>query len=630
MSLVGMAIIGAVGLSGAWFYSQNGIQREDLSRASLCRDIAENVQRQIRSNGTQSRIFRTPADGANLSLNDPDWHQNKNRFNVGNAGLNPGGVTSEVGTLTDSRTRWPNVQLLNGFPDAIPPYSSNAPLLIQGSINSLLDILNTWPSICNASPDYRGLQLQSSGPLRALVPKEKMDNDKYTVSASMKIQPYNRYTGSLVSCPSPGTPYLLRPPAKFDPPSAVHMAMISFDQPGYNRHYKVDEGLEVEVFVTLKAKPMNRDTASEVTEQEIKCSAKSQYQYDAYKRQPPAPGLAVVNAAGTATYTITANPADFDPGTQMICQEWHRFVPTDMDGLVAMARNPGAAAYQKVVSQWRPCKSIPFCERAPISATEDIQAGTVTMTYPTDPSCEAGLTVRVFDIAGNLSDDRIQTVYGGTVYPTSEPGRPIESEASGSSETPGGYRVGNLEFLTHEAAARAAELMGKRIEIVGIVIDPQDARIERLAQNIQATVVGLDATQAQANAAIANGQAVAGANQPGTTGTSGETGAQIGNVGNAIGGVDSAIGAANGNLNAANAVLSGLGPLGQSPAVEIARAQAQALVDKTVQEIAKLEVEKAKLEALKAELERQKAEQERKEQEERERREREEDDDDTT
>ncbi len=597
----------------AVFSMKNKASSSILTTSKICRDTARNIINKIQSNGVQAKIFRGPIDRASVKLNDQGWHR-------GDLSFNPEGVQSEFGSLFAAR--WPSKKIMT-WSNSQKHFKMQTPLLIQSSINSLLSIHNSLGN--KACLTAKGVSLNRENGLEELEPMQ-LDN-KHIITASLKIRSFDLNSGVFKAC-SPKL--LMRPYAMTEPPPSSGQGITDFGS------FKVDRGLEVEVFVSAKSNDPNKE------DQVFDCSVKERFQYDRQKSRPKNP---IISFTGQRL-EVSLPRSRFEPGTQVACRASSSIHDNHLNRAHRSIALAGTATPIGSMG-WEPCDQLKLCGRL---GTVSVNRGAakITVEYNLPPNCMAQVEAVAFDVVGNLSSSVSYSVFDpvcvgpGCVAPPTPcvgpgcpepppvcegrgcpppvcvgrgcvppPPRPDPCTGpctitdpdpivgtNGEVDDDGGYRVGDLIFRSAVSADRAAAISGLDIIEInnprGAVDSRMDFASNGLGQAVQgASAAGVSLASAGAAAAGA-GAALASATGNGSAAAAGTAAASAGaSAANAQTAANSARASANlaaAGLQNAMRNAASLGVVGEALVL-----QAQAAVDAAEEDA--LEAERLAIEA---------------------------------
>ena len=478
--IIASAIISTVVVSSLSLQKQLAHSSQSVvGTYDICREAAQNTLQIIRSNGTNAKVFKAPIDNTNLNLRDSRWHS-------GALDFNPEGVQYEYGLTNAFRDhRWPNESLIRWTGGG--NYRSNAPRLIQSSMNALSTVYSANSGVCT---NAEGLPLTPTGPLSGWAPPAVIDNNN--IQASIRIRPVNLRTGNVMNC-SP--PIWTRPYATIEPPEAVANGIINLSG------YTPDRGFEVEVFVVAR-----HNDGQEI--KETNCSVKDRFQYDRQHTAPLAPDVSF--SGGTLRISL---PDDrFAPGSQAVCRAHSNTLHSNL----ASQGIFGASQFSttNTISRsggWTACNQMRICGRMPTSSNTNSSQTSLNVRYNIPDDCVVQVEVRTMDVVGNLSFVSSANIYDGTVSTG------VYQPSNGSSGGPsGGWSVNGMEFETAQAAQRASAMTGIGMVAIDVVTNPADLNMNRLASGFSgaanAVTNATNAAMSAAGAAAVAGSALSSAN----------------------------------------------------------------------------------------------------------------------
>jgi hypothetical protein len=465
--IIASAIISTVVISSM-------VQQKQLAHSSqsavgtydICREAAKNTLQMIRSNGANAKVFKAPIDNTDLNLRDTRWHS-------GSMAFNPEGVQSEFGLSEVFRNvRWPNQSLIRWTGGG--NFQSNAPRLIQSSMNALSTVYNSNPQVCS---NLEGLPLLPTGNLREWAPPAIIDNNN--IAASIRIRPVNLRTGNVINC---APPFWTRPYASIESPEAVGNQII--DLSGYTP----DRGYEVEVFVQTRL-----NNGQEI--KESKCSVKDRFQYDRQHTAPLPPDVSVTGG----TLRISLPEDRFAPGSQVVCRAHSNTLHSNLaaQGLFGASQFSVTNTIDRR-GGWTACNQLRICGGMPTSSNTNTDHTSLNVRYNIPNDCVIQVEVRTMDVVGNLSFVSTANVYDGTVSTG------VYRPSNSSSGPTGGYSVNGMEFNTVQAAQKASAMTGIGMISIDVVTNPADLNMNRLASGFNNAA---NAVNTAAGAAVAAGAA---------------------------------------------------------------------------------------------------------------------------
>lgn len=464
-----LALGGLIMVVAPYMLGSNKSNHENLVISQVCRESAQNIMAAIQSNGVQTKAFRVPIGRESLFLDDSKWHEGKYLFNKE-------GVQSEEGSFSRlGGTRWPHKKVIY-WSKGIEDFKVNTPLLIQSSVNALLSVYNSSEGF--ACHNEKGISLTKKNGLAKLLPQNL--NENFNVTASLRIRPYNRETGEVLSCIKD---LKIRPYALAEPPSAQREKIIDFGD------YRPDRGLEAEVFVRVQGVTRGRgEVEADSLPKFFDCSLKDRFQFGVYSVKPKQPEVSV----SASEIKISIPPEDHDPGTHVACRTQYSIFGGSGDSFGVIRSSQ---------STWLPCDRLDICGVVK-DGTVDQARGEITYKGSVPSKCLFNIYARTFDVAGNLSSSTGGvTCYGSSCSRT--PMTPFTPTIDPSdSDTGTGYSVGGVEFETKQAAEIAAKHTDFKVMEIGDIPVGKDAEMKSFDSNINQS---LDTT-ASVNAQNANVQ----------------------------------------------------------------------------------------------------------------------------
>ncbi len=498
--------------------------RKGLVPQQNCRDIAQNIMNEIRSNGMQTRVYRAPIRSTSVLFSNTNWQTDGGAFN-----LNPNGVIAEhgVGAPLMSR-RFPNQRIMQ-WNSSLGRYNTQSPLLIFSSMNMLQSIYNSFSNQACILP--QGLAIQPSNGLGALLDNPTMADYAtagYSVQAFLRIRPYNLNTEQILPCQNN---LRIRPYGNVEPPQSDALNITNLTQ-----NYRADRGFEVDVYVSLNKPASQNDNESLI----VTCTNKSKFQFD---RQPATITPPLINVTNFGTQ-ISLAPG-FRPGTFMACQYTYS------------TYNSGSYSFsQQENSSWVPCEQVRICGSASgFSITDNQTTVEFSSNANIASTCMMGVRAIAFDSIGNTSGISSQGFF-------QNPG-PLSS--GGNTGGGQGYEVAGAQFGSYSAAQQAASLTGQSIQSINQnVTTTNDAQMNGFSNNMANATAATNAAQA----------AVGSLGPPGNTVSSASS--SVSSAQAAVGSAQAAVSAANAATASAASMTSSMGAVKDAATQAAADAKAAA------------------------------------------------------
>ena len=532
-------------------------QKNNLMAPSFCRDISQNILAQIRSNGMQTKVYRSPAQQNSVRYTDTSWRGSDNPYDS----INPGGVESEHGIGPALETvRWPN-ELAMQWNSANDYFVPNSPPLMYSSMNVLQAVNNAFANQACTQP--QGIPINASTGLEPLLPQSTIDmyaEAGYFVAASIKTQPFRVSDETLLPCDGN---LRLRPFGEEEPPRSDSQGLtanlqadgsINNGHPNLGNTYQANLGLKTEDFVTVD----HIDPAARDGQDRRLCSSSEKFQYDRVVSNIPVPTIDTSGDLQIQLASPTGAPRRRLTGIFMACAYEYQFFTV---GPAAFSAGPVVGD----LNQWIPCQQVRVCGGgAPqINETEfDIE---YDFNRAPPASCSFSLRVTAFDAVGNsLAQPPFVRCYNGTCGTgtnTPVPGGPTGSNANDSANP--GYQVSGVTFDNAQAAQQAAALTGAPVQAVDLNATAT-AAINSSQMLSHTNAVGSVTTSTASINATVNGLAA--------DGTSGSVDAAQGAVDSAAANVSAAQDA----VNAANGMGSSMGAVKDAAVAEAEAALAEA------------------------------------------------------
>ncbi len=534
-------------------------QKANLQGPSFCRDISRNILAQIRSNGIQTKVYRTPAQQNSVQLNDPAWRQNT----TASGNINPGGVISEhgIGPALEG-TRWPAISAMS-WDGTIGKFVPNSPRLLYSAMSLLQAVNNNFGNQACTQP--QGILIDSTSGLDPLLPQATLDQyleAGYFVQASIKTQPFRVADETLLPCNSN---LRLRPYGIEEPPMSDTFDLTD----NLAGRYQPDLGIKTEVYVTV-----DHVDQSERNGQYLQnCSSSEKFQFDRVESIIPTPVIDTsVNISLSLSTPVPTPPASGPTpprrpltGLFMVCAYEYQFFTLGP----AFSHGPVFGN----LNTWLPCEQVRVCGGGPPTINEDEFEIEYAFSSAPPNNCSFSVRVTAFDAVGNtLNTPPFTRCFGGTCG--SGGATPIASGGGGGGGGNTGYQVAGVTFSSFQTATQAATLTGAPVHTVD------------LSSLATAT---MNSNQMSAHSSAVSSVSAASASISSSLGSLGR--ANVSGADAAVSSAASNVGAAHSAVAAANSMPSSMGAVRDAAVAEAEAALADAEAALAAAEAAKAQAE---------------------------------------